>query len=128
MNWASSEVVTVLSFLLPGFVVAAVFYFLTSHPKPNEFSYVIQALIYTIVVQAIAEGGMWAGRFLGLGMIGHWEARIPVSVGVAVVVGIVAAFVSNRDILHGFFRWCGITKENSYPSHPMVLFLPPKSR
>ena len=33
MNWASSEIVGVLSFLLPGFVAAAIFYSLTSYPQ-----------------------------------------------------------------------------------------------
>lgn len=37
MSWVSSEVVGVLGFLLPGFVAAAVFYSLTSHPKPGAF-------------------------------------------------------------------------------------------
>ena len=33
MNWASGEIVGVLSFLLPGFVAAAIFYSLTSYPN-----------------------------------------------------------------------------------------------
>ena len=55
MSWASSEVINVLSFLLPGFVAAAVFHSLASHPKPNEADRIIQSLIFTIVVQAIGE-------------------------------------------------------------------------
>ena len=47
MNWASSEVVTILAFLLPGFVATAVFHSLTAHPKPNEFDRIVQALIFT---------------------------------------------------------------------------------
>lgn len=35
MTWASGEAVGVLAFLLPGFVAAAVFYSLTSYPKPG---------------------------------------------------------------------------------------------
>ena len=54
MSWASSEVVAVLTFLLPGFVGAAVFYSLTSHPKPGEFDRVVQALVFTTVGQAVA--------------------------------------------------------------------------
>ena len=53
MNWASSEVVGVLTFLLPGFVAAAIFYSLTSHPRPGAFDRVIQALIFTVIGQAI---------------------------------------------------------------------------
>ena len=33
MKWASGEVVGILTFLLPGFVAAAIFYSLTSYPK-----------------------------------------------------------------------------------------------
>ena len=51
MNWASGEVVGVLTFLLPGFVAAAVFYSLTSHPKPDAFDRVVQALIFLITYQ-----------------------------------------------------------------------------
>ena len=53
MSWASSETVTVLTFLLPGFVAAAIFYSLTSHPKPSDLERVIQALIFTVIGQAI---------------------------------------------------------------------------
>ena len=49
MIWATNEVVSVLVFLLPGLVASAIFYSLTSHPKPNEFGQVAQALIFTIV-------------------------------------------------------------------------------
>ena len=49
MNWASSEIVGVLSFLLPGFVAAAIFYSLTSYPKPSPFDRVVQALIFTVI-------------------------------------------------------------------------------
>ena len=45
MSWASSEIVAVLTFLLPGFVATAVFFSLTSHPRPNEFGQVAQARI-----------------------------------------------------------------------------------
>ena len=43
MSWATSEVVAVLTFLLPGFVGAAVFYALTSRPTPSELDRVVQA-------------------------------------------------------------------------------------
>ncbi len=53
MNWASGEVIGVLTFLLPGFVAAAIFYSLTSHPKPTAFDRVVQALIFTVIGNAI---------------------------------------------------------------------------
>lgn len=53
MSLASSETVSILTFLLPGFVAAAVFYSLTSHTKPSAFERIVQALIFTIFVQVI---------------------------------------------------------------------------
>lgn len=48
VNWASGEVVGVFTFLLPGFVAAAVFYTLTSHARPGAFGYVVMALIFQV--------------------------------------------------------------------------------
>lgn len=42
MARASSEAMSILMFLLPGFLAAAIFYSLTSHPKPDAFGQVIQ--------------------------------------------------------------------------------------
>jgi hypothetical protein len=60
---------SVLTFLLPGFVSAAVFYSFTSHPKPSEFERVVQALIFTIFVQALVgvarASALWVGSLLG---------------------------------------------------------------
>ena len=56
MGWASSEVVSVLSFLLPGFVAAAVFHSLTSYPKPNDRV----GHIFTIIARQLSRGGWHA--------------------------------------------------------------------
>ena len=75
MSWASSEVVGVLTFLLPGFVAAAIFYSLTSHPKPGAFDRVVLALIFTVVVQAIVAAFLVVGGTIrkNLQWIGNWE-------------------------------------------------------
>ena len=62
MSWVSSEAVAILSFLLPGFVAVAVIHMFTSNPKPSEFERIVQALIFTILVQAVAEFMLWIGR------------------------------------------------------------------
>lgn len=113
MSWASSEVVSVLVFLLPGFVAAAVFYSLTSFPKPNEFGQVIQALVFTMVGQSIA----WTLRqILDLGI--SWSIGLEATVAVlsAVVFTLLVVYISNNDIAHWFFRRIGLTRENSYSS------------
>lgn len=109
MDWASSEVVGVLTFLLPGFVAAAVFYSLTSHPKPDTFDRVVLALIFTVIGQAIAE--LLLSKYQSLK---SWELALTILV--AVVLGLGAAYASNRDSVHRILRHLGITKETSYPS------------
>ena len=116
MNWASSEVVTILTFLLPGFVATAIFHSLTAHPKLNEFDRIIQALIFTTVVQAIVKGVPLVGSLAGVAPLWTRESEIVVAVLVAVAVAVVAVYASNHDTLLRFLRWIGLTRETSYPS------------
>ncbi len=109
MIWASSEIVAVLTFLLPGFVSAAVFYSLTSHPKPNDFGSVIQALMFTIVVQAMSSA-------VSLNVTWNQEVDVLVSVSIAIIIGITAAAFSNLDVPHRMLRKVRLTKENTYSS------------
>ena len=115
MNWATSEIVAVLTFLLPGFVGAAVFYSLTSHPKPGDFDRVIQALVFTTVGQALT----WLLRALtGLRWEYAWPSGLELTVAVASAVGValLAVCCANHDIIHSALRRIGITRETSYPS------------
>ena len=116
MGWASSEAVSVLTFLLPGFVAAAVFHSLTSYPKPKEFDRVVQALIFTIIAQAIVQGIQGMARLVKSEISWIAEFEILVSVCIAVAVAIVVVYLSNHDTLHGLLRRLGVTKETAYPS------------
>ncbi|MGI9303349.1 MAG: DUF6338 family protein [Gammaproteobacteria bacterium] len=116
MDWAKSELVSILTFLLPGFVAAAVYYSLTSTGKPNQFERVVQALIFTMIVQAVWAGVVW--------LLGPTTFIVPEQVNVdlvfpvlvAVPVGVGFAVLTNHDVLHKPLRWIGITRETSYPS------------
>ncbi len=111
MNLVANEVVSVLVFLLPGFVAATIFFSLTSNPKPREFERVIQALIFTLIGQAIIA----AGLLIGVPPLDRgWELLVPVLIAVA--IGLIAAGVSNHDLAHRVLRYMGFTKETSYPS------------
>ena len=116
MSWASSEAVAILSFLLPGLVAVAVFHMFTSHPKPSEFERIVQALIFTILVQAISELALWIGRLLGHVIQWQDESEIMVSVGLALILGLIAVYLSDTDMLHRFLRFLRLTKATSYPS------------
>ena len=116
MGLASSETVSILIFLLPGFVAAAVFYWLTSHPKPGAFERIVQALIFTILVQAVVK--MFFIVMEGVGWTFSWDetAHLIFSTSAAIGLGLVAAYTLNRDIPHRYLRRIGVTRENSYPS------------
>ncbi len=121
MNWATSEIVAVLTFLLPGFVGAAVFYSLTSHPKPGEFDRVVQALVFTTVAQAIT----WlATALFGVWTDYEWSAGLELTVAMlsAIAVALLAVYASNHDIIHGALRRIGVTGETSYPSEMYSAF------
>jgi len=112
LDWTSSEAIKLLSFLLPGFVAAWVFYGLTPYPKPSQFERLIHALILTAVVNAIIA------ILKTLLTNESWTAEITLawSVCSAFIVGVVFAWLANKDALHRLLRSLGITIENSFPS------------
>lgn len=111
MAWASGEVVSVLVFLLPGFVAASVFHSLTSHPKPGILDRLIQALVFTVIVHAVIIGISLVAD------IAREESWIPVlAVLISVMLALMTVYWSNHDTMHGILRRLGITKETSYPS------------
>ena len=116
MSWASSEFVAILTFLLPGLVASAIFHSLTAHPKPSEFDRIVQALIFTTIVQAIVKGIPLVGSLAGAEPLWTEDSEVAVAVVLAVIVALVAVYASNHDTLHGFLRWIRLTKETSYPS------------
>ena len=116
MNWASGEIVGVLTFLLPGFVAAAILYALTSHPKPGAFDRVVLALIFTLICKVITD--------FAVTLLSDSEDRNAatdtsepaISIVIAVVLGLCVSSISNTDALHRFLRWLRITRETSFPS------------
>ena len=115
MNWLSTDLISLLSFLLPGFVAAAVFFWLTALPKPSGFERVVQALVFTAIVQSLA--------WLILPLM-DWSGQIPESesatnaltVFLASVIGLISAVAVNHDVVHRVLRWFRMTRENSYRS------------
>ncbi len=120
MEWASSELLTVLRFLLPGLVSAWVFYGLTAYPRPSEFERIVQALIFTAIVQGLTLVVAWAvpaaSRERGLEII--WSAGFNdvTALVIAVVFGMFAARFANNDWLHYILRASKFTQNTSYSS------------
>ncbi len=67
MELASKELVGIISYLLPGFLAAWIFYGLTAHPKPQPFERVVQALIFTATWLSYAAG-------VETSYFRHWDA------------------------------------------------------
>jgi hypothetical protein len=120
MDEATKSALGLLQFLLPGFAAAWVFYGLSSHPKPSQFERVVEALIFTMFVQAAVaierRALFWIGdrwRYLGI-----WDsdANLVNSVILGLVIGIAAAWLSHTDHCHAIARRLGITTRASFPS------------
>jgi len=120
------EAISLLQFLLPGFLAAWVFYAFTSYRKPSEFERIVQALIFTLLVKAglTCVRGMliFAGhRFT----IGRWTSDVELlwSISIGFLLGILFSYLANTDHFHSLVRYLGITRETSFPSEWFGAFL-----
>lgn len=126
MDGIANDTIALLHYLLPGFLAAWVFYALTSFPKPSQFERVVQALIFTLIVQAFVfvekAALLQAGKIIQLGT---WtsDAGVVASAVTGLLVGLLASFAANNDTLHRYLRKARITRETSYPSQWYRAFL-----
>ena len=110
---------TLLTFLLPGFLSAWVFYGLTSHPKPPQFERTVEALVFTFVVQALVKFTevvlLLAGRCF---VLGTWTESSTLLWGfvLAGALGTTLAHMAKTDLFHGVLRRAGFTTRTSHPS------------
>jgi len=122
MEWLkSSEIVATINYLLPGFLAAWIFYGLTAHPRREPFERVIQALIFTVFIQALNQGVRLILEWIGTNpryAFGTWthESGLVSSFALAVGLGFAFSVLANRDWCHSILRRCGITKRTSFPS------------
>jgi hypothetical protein len=116
----SQTIINVLTFLLPGFITAAMLYSLTPRPRPIPFERVVQALIFTVIIQGAVSGVESSLVSLGnrIGPFGEWtkQTALAWSIALAVVMAAVLAWLDNYDRLHTLWRRLGITYQTSYPS------------
>ena len=112
MDWASSDFVGILSFLLPGFVAAWIFHGLTPYPKPPQFERLIHALILTAIVNALVI----PTKKVAPDFAWNEHTTLVLAVSIAFVTGTAFAFLANRDLAHRLLRRLGVTNENSFPS------------
>jgi len=115
----SKETAALLYFLLPGLLAAWVFYGLTSHAKPSQFERVIQALIFTFLVQAILPVFRWLLEAIGIHFaLRPWDSNSETlaSAFLALLLGASLAYLTNKDSFHKWIREKGFTTRASHPS------------
>ena len=112
----STQIISVLQYLLPGFVASAVFYGLTSHYKPSPFERVVQALVFTYLIQG------------GIEIIDHFTIQIEyiddwrqdesflITLLLAIVLGTIVSVFANNDKFHQLLRFLKFTKKTSFPA------------
>lgn len=121
----SADAIKILTYLLPGFTAAWLFYGLTSHQKPPQFERVVQALIFTFVIQVFLHPLKWLMIFLGgyvsLGVWGN-SSELFASFVLAFLMGTVFAYFTNNDSFHKKLRKFGFTSRTSHPSEWFCAF------
>ncbi len=133
MNGISKDLISVLEFLLPGFISAWIFYGLTSYAKPSQFERVVQALIFTLFIQGFVQGFAALFKYSITFLGGPWEYfkfwkwdesfSLLSSIVLALVFGVCLSHYSNNDKFHSFLRNKGVTRETSFPSEWFGTFL-----
>jgi len=126
METFAKDFVTFLQILIPGFIAAWIFYNFTSFPKPSQFERVVQALIFTIFVQALVY--IIKEALFSVGEEGpsfEWDSNSGLiwSIITAIFIGVIFSYFTNNDKIHRHLRTWGITRETSYPSEWFGAFL-----
>jgi hypothetical protein len=126
MEPISREVVSLLSYLLPGFISAWIFYGLTAYPKPSPFERVVQALIFTVIVQLFVNIFQWVFSLFGHHGAGSgiWtkDVVLACSIIISLFIGLMFARLANNDKIHSILRGMKFTKETSHPSEWFGVF------
>lgn len=119
MGETSKDVLTLLTQLMPGFLTAWVVFGLTTYTKPPQFERVVQALIYSFIVNGLVavleQVLLGAGK---IGRIGYWDksAEIVASTVIAIALGLVLSYYMRNDAFFSLMRRLKLTSRTPYPS------------
>ena len=112
------EAISLVYQLLPGFVAAWIFYGLTAHSKASPFERVVQALVFTVVIQVFTIGARCIAFVLGgLFSLGIWtdDAQTVVSIIIACLFGLEIARLANTSSLQKLLGKLRFTSRTSFP-------------
>jgi hypothetical protein len=126
MEGLSKDLISLLQYLLPGFIAAWIFYGLTPYPKPSQFERVIQALIFTLLTRPVVFVAkyllIWVGELTVV--IAPWndQADLCWAIIASLLLGVTLAYLANNDNFHAWARKLGITRQASHPSEWIAAF------
>ena len=119
MGETSKDVLALLTQLMPGFLTGWVVYGLTTYTKPPQFERVVQALIYSFLVNglvAILEVVLlFVGKTIKLGI---WDksSEVIASTMIALLLGILLSFYMRNDAFFKLARHLKLTTRTPFPS------------
>ncbi len=125
MDGIAKDTIAILQYLLPGFLAAWVFYGFTSYSKPSQFERVIQALIFTVPINALVYSEKLLLFTIGeRWRIGQWseESDLISSALNALIIGILISYYANNDRFHAFWRKIGVSTEPTFPTEWIGVF------
>lgn len=126
MEEVAKNAIDILRYLLPGFLAAWVFYGFTAYPKPSQFERVIQALIFTLIIETFVTIEkyllLWVGSLLPLAQWTDQSALVASTLS-ALIIGVSFSYFANNDRCHALARKLRITKQTSFPSEWFGAFL-----
>lgn len=122
----SEKLISLLVFLLPGFLAMQVFFGMTSFQKSSPFERAVQALVATysvkVIVTLISILLLFLGDFISFGV---WSSKsdLVASFFVAIIVGWVGALSLNTGFIPELIRKFGkTTKDGGAPSEWVRVF------
>lgn len=121
----AKDSVALFAYLLPGFLAAWVLYGLTSQTKPSQFERVVQALIFTFIIQALLPLAQSVCLAAGeIYVVRAWDKASEqiATLLLALLLGILLAYYTNTDSLHVWLRNKGLTTRTAYPSEWFGVF------
>lgn len=119
MDMVSSETISILRVLAPGFIAAWILAALTVDRKQSELQKVVQALIFSFIAQALLITIKFLLEFVGRKVaLGEWNPSVELvwSLISGCLLGVLLAGIVNSDRLFRVLRFLRLTKQTARPS------------
>ncbi len=116
MSGVSTATIEILQYMLPGFLCAWIFYSFTSHQKPQQIEQLVQALIFTLIIQVLVIFFKFTIDSFFTGTNWSEDRELVLSTVMAMLMGFIFSAFANNDLFHKLIRLLRISTETSYPS------------